>query len=122
MEPHETRYSPRLSSLNGALRLRQHLSDWLDHEGRDAARRNLLDLPSFLHRQAKTRGHRGSPRALPNEIRRSRCQIHRRQKVRIFVGAQHCCAASTTRFFTTRLLFSVTSPPSALNSSSSWLR
>src|SRR6267143_5526641 len=53
MELHETRYSPRLSSCYGALRLRSHLSDSLDHQGRYAARGNLLQLPSLFHRQAE---------------------------------------------------------------------
>src|SRR4029077_4374122 len=89
METHETRYSPRLSRRYGALRLRPHFPDALDHQGRDAARRNLLELPSFLHWQAETRGYPRPCRALPEEIRRRRRQIHRRQKINFFVGAQH---------------------------------
>src|SRR5713101_6857616 len=82
MELHEARYSSRLSSRHRALCLRPHLPDSLDHQRRDAARGNLLELPSFFHRQAKTRGHRRSCRALPKEIRRRRRKIHRRQKVK----------------------------------------
>src|SRR6266576_6036987 len=53
MELHETRYSSRLSSRHGALRLRPHVSDSLNRQGRHAARGNLLELPSLLHGQAE---------------------------------------------------------------------
>src|SRR5208282_5509523 len=53
MEPHETRYSPRLSRRNSPLRLRPQFLYTLDHQGRHAQSRNLLQLPPFLHRQTK---------------------------------------------------------------------
>src|SRR6266849_166947 len=143
MEPHETRYSSRLSPSDSTLRLRQRLPNSLNDEGRNVARRNLLELPPVLHRQAKISGHRRPRRALPKEIRRRRSQIQRRQEVKCGTGisacpllldgrshplhhpfsqprrgAQHCCAPSTTKFSNTSIapLFSVPSAPSVLNS------
>src|SRR5260370_1417866 len=70
------------SRRNGALRTLAHLPDSCDHLGRNAARRNLLELQAVRLRQAETRGHRRPCRALPEEIRGRRCQIPRRQKVK----------------------------------------
>src|SRR5246127_2846856 len=78
---HETRYSSRLSSWDGALRLRPHVPDSLDHQGRHAARGNLLELSPLLHWQAEAGGYRGPRRALHQEIRRPRVQSRRRQEV-----------------------------------------
>src|ERR1700756_3627537 len=78
---HETRYSSRLSSCDGALRLRPHVPDSLDHQGRHAARGNLLELSPLLHWQAEAGGYRGPRRALHQEIRRRRVQSRRRQEV-----------------------------------------
>src|SRR5271169_6211202 len=74
MEKHETRYSSRLSRCYRALCLRAYLPDPLDDQGRHAARRNLLELPSVFHWEAETRRHRRPRGALQQEI----CQRSRR--------------------------------------------
>src|SRR6266516_993199 len=98
-QPHETRYSPRLSRRlsrrYGALRLRPHVPDALDHQRRHDARGNLLELPPLLHRQAETCGHRRPRRALQQEIRRRRLQSRHRQKIgqsflSIFLLCEQC--------------------------------
>src|SRR5271169_1752239 len=75
MEKHETRYSSRLSRCYRALCLRAYLPDPLDDQGRNAARRNLLKLPSVLHWEAETCRHRRPRGALQQEIcqRSGRC-------------------------------------------------
>src|SRR3981081_958328 len=65
----ETQYSSGLPSRDGALRLRAHVPDSLHDQGRFAARRNLLELPSLLHRQAKAARYGGSRRAFHEEVR-----------------------------------------------------
>src|SRR5467141_1376215 len=66
---HETQYSSGLPSRNGALRLRAHVPDSLHDQGRFAARRNLFELPSLLHRQAKAAGYGRPRRAFHKEVR-----------------------------------------------------
>src|SRR3989344_1938674 len=57
---HEERASPNLlRQRQSGLRVRQYFHGRLDQAG--TARGNLFELPSFLYRQAKTRGH-GRPR------------------------------------------------------------
>src|SRR5258706_7005386 len=68
---HETQYSSGLPSRNGALRLRAHFPDSLHDQGRIAARRNLFELPSLLHRQAKAAGYGRPRRAFHEEVRES---------------------------------------------------
>src|SRR6266699_5052693 len=51
--------------------MRAHIPDSLHNQGRAAACRNLLKLPSFLHRKAKTGGYGGPRRTLHEEIRES---------------------------------------------------
>src|SRR5207253_1023889 len=51
----------------GALRLRRDLDDRLDEEG--TARRDLLEVPPVLHRQAEARRLRRPHRPLPEEVR-----------------------------------------------------
>src|SRR5262249_26325080 len=50
LEIHETRYSPRLSSRNRPLCLRQQFSNTFHGQRGQAQRRNLLQLPPILHR------------------------------------------------------------------------
>src|SRR5258706_6754110 len=67
----ETQYSSGLPSRNGALRLRAHVPDSLHDQGCFAARRNLFELPSLLHRQAKAAGYGRPRRAFHEEIAES---------------------------------------------------
>ena len=60
----------------GDLCVRQHLRDALDQEG--AARRHLLRLPSFLHRQAEAGRHRRTRRAFPAQVRHAKVASRRR--------------------------------------------
>src|SRR5882762_2091602 len=114
LEPHETRYSSRLSPSNRTLRLRQRLPDSLDNEGRNAARRNLLELPPILHRQAKISRHRRPRRALPKEIRRRRSQIQRRQKVISRMGRSTAAPHPLQDLPSPRSLLSSLCPPRPL--------
>src|SRR5262249_6124285 len=79
LEIHEARYSSRLSSRNRSLCLREQFSNAFHRQGRQAERRNLLQLPSLLHRQAEACGHRRPRRALHQEVRRRRSQIRRQE-------------------------------------------
>src|SRR5881392_3940809 len=59
----EGRHSPGVRPRHRALRLRQHVHDAFHEAG--AARRDLLELPPVLHRQAEARRHGRPGGALP---------------------------------------------------------
>src|SRR5205809_493674 len=63
----EARTSPRLRRCDDHVRLWRDVSDGVDP--RQLRRGNLRQLPPVLHRQAEADGHRGSHRALPEEVR-----------------------------------------------------
>ena len=63
----EGRDSPEVPRGRGSLRVRQHVQDALDQTR--AAPRNLLRLPSVLHRAAEADRHRRPRRAVHQEVR-----------------------------------------------------
>ena len=67
---------PNYQAAQDRLRLRQRHRDALDAAG--DPRRALLRLPSVLHRQAEARGHGGSRRAVPEEVRQRSPERRRR--------------------------------------------
>ena len=69
---HEGRHPPRVRPRDRALRLREHVHHAFD-EAR-AARRDLLELPPVLHRQAEARRHGRPRRALPAAAREGRAR------------------------------------------------
>src|SRR5438067_10987346 len=66
-DPDASEHPPRLSHLEGPLRLRRHVGDPLDR--RRPAPRHLLELPSLLHREAEADRHAGAHRPVPEEVR-----------------------------------------------------
>ena len=63
----EGRDSPEVSGGRGSLRVRQHVQDALDQAR--TAPRNLLRLPSVLHRPPEADRHRRPRRAVHQEVR-----------------------------------------------------
>ena len=66
---HESGYTSRLQRDHRELQLRQHVQNAL-HHGQGSAGRRLLELPSFLYRQAENGRHRGPRRQVSQEVRR----------------------------------------------------
>ena len=64
---HESRNSPRLRRNQRNLRLRSHVQNALDSQGR-YPRGNLLQLPPVFHRTSEADGHRGPRREVREEV------------------------------------------------------